>query len=140
ATRYVLDKFSKENDFYRNASLQSFAKRELAPAFSEASGVLVVATILIYGGSLILTGGTAADGLKASEFIAFIAILSQAIRPATAIVVALADIQGGQASGERILEVIDKPVEVAEKPDAIETTPFSDKLEFQQVSFTYGEK
>lgn len=140
ATNYVLQKFSKENDFYRNASLQSFAKREMAPAFSEASGVIVVATILIYGGSLILNNSVNPAGLKASEFIAFIAIFSQAIRPAKAIVVALANIQRGQASGERILEVIDTPIEVAEKVDAVPMEAFKDRLEFVNVCFTYGEK
>jgi subfamily B ATP-binding cassette protein MsbA len=54
ATGFTLKKFSRENDFYRNASLQGFKRREMAPAFSEAAGVLVVAGILLYGGSLIL--------------------------------------------------------------------------------------
>jgi subfamily B ATP-binding cassette protein MsbA len=31
-----------------------FKRREMAPAFSEAAGVIVVAGILLYGGSLIL--------------------------------------------------------------------------------------
>jgi ATP-binding cassette, subfamily B, bacterial MsbA len=34
ATKFIVNRFSRENDFYRKASLQSFAKRELAPAFS----------------------------------------------------------------------------------------------------------
>ena len=47
------------------------------------------------------------SGLQASEFIAFIAIFSQVIRPAKAMVVALANIQRGEASGERIMEILD---------------------------------
>jgi ATP-binding cassette, subfamily B, bacterial MsbA len=141
ATKFVLKRFSTENDFYRKASLQGFAKRELAPAFSEASGVMVVAAILIYGGSLILNShGQNADGLKASEFIAFIAIFSQVIRPAKAMVVALANIQRGQASGERILQVIDTPIEVADKIDAIELKQFNNQIEFNKVDFKYTEK
>ncbi len=141
ATNFVLKRFSTENDFYRKASLQGFAKRELAPAFSEASGVIVVAAILIYGGSLILNShGQNVDGLKASEFIAFIAIFSQVIRPAKAMVVALANIQRGQASGQRILEVIDTPVEVADKIDAIELKQFNHQIEFINVDFKYTEK
>ncbi|HNP54954.1 MAG TPA: ABC transporter transmembrane domain-containing protein, partial [Ferruginibacter sp.] len=34
ATQFVIHRFSKENDQYRNASLMGFKKRELAPAFS----------------------------------------------------------------------------------------------------------
>jgi ATP-binding cassette, subfamily B, bacterial MsbA len=141
ATKFVLKRFSTENDFYRKASLQGFAKRELAPAFSEASGVMVVAAILIYGGSLILNNPAQnADGLKASEFIAFIAIFSQVIRPAKAMVVAMANIQRGQASGQRILEVIDTPIEVADKADAIELKQFNHQIEFTNVDFKYTEK
>jgi ATP-binding cassette, subfamily B, bacterial MsbA len=141
ATKFILKRFSTENDFYRKASLQGFAKRELAPAFSEASGVIVVAAILIYGGSLILnTPGQNAGGLKASEFIAFIAIFSQVIRPAKAMVVAMANIQRGQASGERILQVIDTPIEVADKPHAGELKQFNHQIEFTNVYFKYTEK
>jgi subfamily B ATP-binding cassette protein MsbA len=141
ATKFILKRFSTENDYYRKASLQGFAKRELAPAFSEASGVMVVAAILIYGGSLILQNpAQTAEGLRASEFIAFIAIISQVIRPAKAMVVALANIQRGQASGERILQVIDTPVEVADKPNAIELNHFDQQIEFNHVDFRYTEK
>lgn len=77
ATNFVIKRFAQENDFYRKASLASFHKRELAPSFSEAAGVIVVACILVYGGGLVLSTNS---GLQASAFIAFIAIFSQVIR------------------------------------------------------------
>src|SRR5688572_13787763 len=137
ATAFIIKRFSKENDFYRNASLASFNKREFAPAFSEAAGVIVVACILVYGGGLVLTQS---NGLQASSFIAFIAIFSQVIRPAKAIVVALSTIQIGQAAGERILEILDKPIAINDKPDAVKLTSFEDKIELVDVSFGYSEK
>ena len=138
ATAFTLKKFSKENDFYRNASLQGFKRREMAPAFSEAAGVIVVAGILIYGGSLILNNSTSAAGLQASEFIAFIAIFSQVLRPAKAMVIAGANIQRGRGSGERILELLDKPVEINDKPNAIELKKFQQSVEFRNVDFAYN--
>jgi len=140
ATRFVVNRFSAENDFYRKASLQGFAKRELAPAFSEATGIIVVAAILIYGGNIIINQGQQKDGMNASEFIAFLAIFSQLIRPAKAMVVAMANIQRGQASGERILQVIDTPVEVADKPGAAMLDGFHREISFHNVSFSYTEK
>ncbi|MBS1751724.1 MAG: ABC transporter ATP-binding protein, partial [Bacteroidetes bacterium] len=137
ATRFILKRFSQENDFYRQASLSSFKKKELAPAFSEAAGVMVVACILVYGGGLVLSGN---GNLQASAFIAFIAIFSQVIRPAKAIVVALSNIQQGQAAGERILEILDKPVEIADRPNAIDLKIFNHTIELQNVSFAYNEK
>lgn len=140
ATKFVVNRFSAENDFYRKASLQGFAKRELAPAFSEATGIIVVAAILIYGGSIIINQGQEKDGLNASEFIAFLAIFSQLIRPAKAMVVAMANIQRGQASGERILQVIDTPVEVGDKPGAIDIEQFREEICFKDVSFAYTDR
>lgn len=138
ATKFIVDKFSQENDFYRKASVQGFSRRELAPAFSEASGVFVVACILIFGGSLVLKNQATGTGLQASEFIAFIAIFSQVIRPAKAMVIALANIQRGEAAGHRILEVLDTPVEVDDHPNAVPLQSFEDSIEFKDVSFAYN--
>jgi len=141
ATDFVVKRFRRENDFYRKASLQGFKRRELAPIFSEVSGVIVVACILIYGGSMILrNNGVNSSGLQASEFIAFIAIFSQVIRPAKAIVVALANIQRGEASGRRILEVLDTKVEVADHPNAVPLQSFNYQVEFNNVCFGYSDK
>lgn len=135
ATPFVIKRFSQENDFYRTASLQGFNKRELAPAFSEAAGVFVVACILVFGGSLVLNRNSS---LQASEFIAFVAIFSQVIRPAKAIVVALTNIQQGRAAGERIIEILDKPVEICDKPDAVPLQTFKNQIDFVNVSFSYS--
>lgn len=141
ATDFIVKRFRRENDFYRKASLQGFKRRELAPIFSEVSGVIVVACILIYGGTMILKNhGTDPSGLQASEFIAFIAIFSQVIRPAKAMVVALANIQRGEASGKRILEILDTKIEVADKPNAIVLKSFEKIVEFKNVCFGYSDK
>ena len=139
ATGFTLKKFSRENDFYRKASLQGFRRREMAPAFSEAAGVMVVAGILLYGGSLILKNGQSAAGIQASEFIAFIAIFSQVLRPAKAMVIAGANIQRGRGAGERILEIIDKPIEISDKENAVELREFKQAVEFRNVSFSYND-
>ncbi len=141
ATDFIVKRFRRENDFYRKASLQGFKKRELAPIFSEVSGVIVVACILIYGGSMILkNNGADPSGLQASEFIAFIAIFSQVIRPAKAMVVALANIQRGEASGRRIIEILDTKIEVADHPNAVALRSFNHRVEFKNVCFGYSGK
>lgn len=141
ATDFIIKRFSRENDYYRKASLQGFKRRELAPIFSEVSGVIVVACILIYGGSMILQNKNGnPSGLQASEFIAFIAIFSQVIRPAKAMVVALANIQRGEASGQRILEVLDTKIDVADQAGAVAMTSFDALVEFRDVCFSYSEK
>ena len=140
ATKFVVDRFGRENDVYRKASLQGFYRRELAPAFSEAAGVFVVALILIFGGGLVLQHQADGSGIAASAFIMFIAVFSQVTRPAKAIVVALGNIQRGEASAHRILEVLDKPVEVDDLPGAEPLKSFDESVEFENVTFSYGER
>ena len=137
ATRYILKRFSDENDFYRRMSLRIFNRRELAPAFSEVSGVMVVAGIMIYGGTMILSGN---GELTAEEFIGFITIFSQVLRPVKSMVGALASIQRAQAAGERILAVIDTPIEIQDKENAVELHEFQSEIEFRNVGFQYGER
>jgi ATP-binding cassette, subfamily B, bacterial MsbA len=139
ATPFVLKRFARENDFYRNASLKIFKQRELAPAFSEAAGVMVVAGILLYGGSLILQNRAGEAGIQASQFIAFIAIFSQVLRPAKAMVVAIANVQRGRAAGERILEIIDTRELITNKPDALPLHQFQQQISFNNVQFSYAE-
>ncbi len=55
AAEYVKDKFYQENQHYKRTMRSMAYKRELASPFSEFMGVSVVAGILLYGGSLVLS-------------------------------------------------------------------------------------
>ncbi|MDO1446118.1 ABC transporter ATP-binding protein [Rhodocytophaga aerolata] len=134
AVDYIRNVFHKENLFYRRSILRMANKREFAPPFSEITGILVVSGILLYGGNLILRQDSE---LTASEFILYIGVFSQVLRPAKAISTLLSGIQRGLTSGERVLELIDAKEEVTEKPGALPMKEFSKGITFQQVSFAY---
>jgi subfamily B ATP-binding cassette protein MsbA len=55
-------------------------------------------------------------------------------------VVAFANIQRGQAASERILQVIDTPIEVEDRPDAKELLSFRNQIKFNHIRFGYSEK
>ncbi|SOD89787.1 ABC transporter ATP-binding protein [Spirosoma fluviale] len=135
AEGFILDKFRRENQGYRDAIRSLANRRELASPFSEVVGVAAVASILFYGGSLILSGQS---DLTASEFITYIAIFSQVTRPAKDISNAFSGSQRGLASGERVLELIDTVPTIQDKPDAMVLDGFRDKISVQHVSFAYN--
>lgn len=135
AEGFILDKFRRENEGYRDAIRSLAYRRELASPFSEVVGVAVVASILFYGGSLVLSGQSE---LTASEFIAYIAIFSQVTRPAKDISNAFSGSQRGLASGERVLELIDTPPAIQDKPNAVTLANFSDHISVKNVSFAYN--
>ncbi|GAB3328599.1 ABC transporter ATP-binding protein [Larkinella ripae] len=134
AEAFVTQKFQTENDGYRNAIRSLANRRELASPFSEFMGVLVVAIILLYGGSLVLTKQS---DLSASDFITFILIFSQVTRPAKEISNAFSGSQRGIASGERVLELIDTAPAIQDKPGALALPGFRQTIEVQNVSFAY---
>ncbi|WP_266368603.1 ABC transporter ATP-binding protein [Tellurirhabdus rosea] len=134
AEGFILDKFRRENDGYRRAVRSLANRRELASPFSEFMGVSVVATILLYGGSLVLSGQSE---LSAAQFIAYIAIFSQVTRPAKDISNAFSGSQRGIASGERVLELIDTVPDLEDKPNARQLTSFEKSIDVQNVGFEY---
>ena len=136
AERFVRRKFDLETDQYSDVNVSMARKNELAAPISQFMGVSVVAGILVYGGSLVLSGES---DLSASDFITYIIIFTQVLNPAKEISRAVSSIQRGIASAERIFEVIDTPnlIKAPENPKPL--TAFSDRIEFKNVSFSYGD-
>ena len=75
--------------------------------------------------------------ITASEFIAFIIIFSQIIKPAKAISDAFNTVQRGLASAERVFEYIDKTVIVEDDDGAKKINELKHSIEFKDVSFSY---
>ncbi len=134
AEKFITEKFKNENQSYRNSIFSLAARREMSSPFSEIMGVLVVIGILLYGGALILDGKS---DLTASQFISYIAIFSQVMRPAKDISNAFSAAQRGLASGERILELIDNEPLIKDKANAIVMDTFKNNIEVKNVNFAY---
>lgn len=134
AEKFITEKFRIENQGYRNAIFGLASRREMSSPFSEIMGVFVVIGILLYGGSLIFDGKSE---LTASEFISYIVIFSQVMRPAKDISNAFSSAQRGLASGERILELVDNQTLIEDKSNAIQIMDFDISIEVQNVGFSY---
>ena len=137
AQRYVRGKFDQQNRRYAHLMRSMANKRDLASPLSEFLGVTVVAGILLYGGTLVLTQES---DLSASGFIAYIILFSQVLVPAKAMSAAFSNIQRGLVSGERILKVIDTQPLIRDTPDAKALPGFQHQIEFRNVSFSYGQE
>ncbi|HET9504250.1 MAG TPA: ABC transporter ATP-binding protein [Hymenobacter sp.] len=137
AQKYILGKFRAQNDLYAQTTQSIDNTRDLASPFSEFAGVAVVAGLLYYGGSLVLSGEA---GLSASAFITYIILFSQILTPAKALSGAFSNIQRGLVSGERVLRVIDTEPAIRDRPDATVLPDFKRQIELRDVSFSYGDK
>ena len=94
----------------------------------------MVTGIVLYGGSLIINNESE---LSPSDFIAYIALFSQVMRPAKALTNSFSTIHSGLAAGERVLELIDEKPDIADVPNAMELGEFREKIEIKNLSFSY---
>jgi subfamily B ATP-binding cassette protein MsbA len=132
------EKFQKENVVYSNLNRKMVRRQQLGSPVSEFLGVLMVAIIVWYGGNLIISHEP--DALSTSQFIAYIALFSQVMRPAKALTDSFSAIHSGIAAGERVLDLIDTKPELVDKPNAEVLDHFNNDITFENVSFNYGEK
>ncbi|MCI0919794.1 ABC transporter ATP-binding protein [Sphingobacterium rhinopitheci] len=137
AVSFVKNRFNSESENYSNIMRRMVRRQQMGSPVSELLGVVMVAIILLYGGSLVLSGQ---GDLKASEFIGYIAVFSQVMRPAKALTDAFSNIHNGIAAGERVLNLIDEKPQLVDKPNAAVVTDFNDKIVFHEVGFSYDDK
>lgn len=137
AERFMTGKFDAETDYYADVNVNMARKNELASPISQFMGVFVVAGILVYGGSMVLSGES---DLSASDFITYIIIFTQVLNPAKEISRAVSSIQRGIASAERIFEVVDTTSQIKSPVVAKPLKSFEKSIVFDQVSFAYQDQ
>lgn len=137
ATNFIKNRFDNENKRYSKI-MRSMAKRQQSGSpLSEVMAVVTISFIILYGGYLILNHKS---DLTGAQFIAYIAVFSQLMRPARAISDSFSNIHQGIAAGERVLALIDEKPAIVDAPDAKPVHGFNEGIHFENVNFAYGEK
>ncbi len=133
----VKEKFHAENKFYSNLNRKMARRQQLASPVSQTLGVFVVVFILLYGGSMILSGNS---DLAPGEFVIYLATFSQVMQPIKAITDSFSGIHSGISAGERVLALIDTKPDIIDHTNAKTIENFNTSLVFENVSFNYGDK
>ncbi len=134
AINSINNKFQEYNQNYTKVMIRLYRKRDLASPLSEFLGVLVMVVIMWYGGKLVLGSE---NNISAEVFIFYITVFSQLIQPAKAVTTAYYNIQKGVASVERVKYVLDADEVIEENPDPVSLNLFSERIEYNNVSFLY---
>ncbi|GGZ13845.1 antibiotic ABC transporter ATP-binding protein [Echinicola pacifica] len=134
ATEMIKGKFHDENVRFSYLGKRMAKRQQLSSPVSEFLGVSMVSGIVLYGGSLIINNQSE---LSASDFIAYIALFSQVMRPAKALTNAFSSIHSGLAAGERVLDLIDEKPAITDAKDAQDITEFKDQIDIKNLSFSY---
>lgn len=128
--------FARVNDGYYNIMNRVLRKNDLASPVSEVLGTMVMAIVIWYGGSLVLEKET----FTAEEFIAYVLFFYQIIPPAKNLSRANYKIQRGNASSERVLEILDAHNPIVDTSGSVVLDDFTDAIRFKDVRFSYEEK
>ena len=135
ATDYIRNKFHDINGLFSRISLSMARRQQLASPTSEFLGISAAAVLMVYGGSLVLSGD-----LEASAFVAYLSIFTQITRPLRSFTDSFANINQGIAAGERVLALLDEKRKITNAPDAVRMTGLHDEIEFRDVRFSYDNK
>ncbi len=80
-----------------------------------------------------------AGAITPGDLLVFMAYVQKMYKPMSRISRLLAQLVKAAASGERVIEVLDRKPTVADLPDAIEAPPFHGQVVFDHVNFGYRE-
>ena len=131
-TQTEVDRFDKRAADVRNAGIERAVMG--SQFFVMISLVSVIGTALVYwvGGILVIQ-----DAFTVGTIVAFGTYLTQLYTPLQALTNAPVDFAQSIVSFERVFEIIDLPLEIDEKEDAIDLGEAEGKLVFDNVTFRY---
>jgi len=125
-------RFDELNQAHLNANLEA---ARLSSAMGPVVELLVAgatALIIFYGGMSVLSGA-----LLVGVLVAFALYIQQFFDPIRTLTMEYAQLQRAMASGARVFELLDVPVEVTDKPGAVRVSGLKGEIVFDHVSFSY---
>ncbi|MGW9686659.1 ABC transporter ATP-binding protein [Flagellimonas sp. 2504JD1-5] len=127
-------KFTESTSRFKKIMISVLQRKGLASPFSEFLGVAVVITVLWYGGSLVLGNKST---LSPQEFMGYIGLFYTIINPVKAITTVNYNIKKGNASAERIFDVLDTTNPISDAENATIKTELTSNISIKDVSFKY---
>jgi subfamily B ATP-binding cassette protein MsbA len=129
-------KFQESTLKFYNFSNTLLNRQNLASPTSEFLGIVTIAALLWYGGSMVLIEKTLSGG----AFIGYMALAYQILTPAKEISKASYKVKAGNAAADRVLEILDTESIIEDKPNALTKENFTDSIDINNVSFKYDDK
>ena len=128
-------RFKQEQDRYYNLISKRAKLRLVTSPITETIGAMIGVSLLWIGGVDVLVTGS----MSSEDFIRFILILFSVLGPVRLLSNVSVNLQTGVASAERVLNILDTPLDIIEKPGAKALNDFSKEIKFESVGFNYDE-
>ena len=129
---HEMTKFAAQNENYaaRNVTAQNLQGTywPLMQLISNLGTVL----LLWYGGRMVIAGQISLGGL-----VAFFSLVGYLVWPVTELGYLVNLFAQAVAGGERLLEVLNAPLDIADRPQAVQVTDIRGDVRFERVNFAY---
>jgi ATP-binding cassette subfamily B protein len=141
----VIQSFTRESDQQQafgqvnieNLQANLVAARLFAvfPAGVEMISAVGTCAVLWYGGLQAFLGA-----ITIGTIVAFMSYLTMFFRPLLQLSIFYTNVQSAMAGAERMFELIDAPIDIADKSDAVELKKLRGEISLEDVSFGYDPK
>lgn len=142
----VVKSFTAEEKFrnaFKDTSMRFFKysnivlnRQNLASPMSEFLGILVIGILLVYGGYLVFVD----KQMEAGFFLGYILLAYNILTPAKAISKANYGLKRGNASAERVFEILEQHNPIVSKPSALHRTHFENNIVIDNITFKYEDE
>ncbi|WP_392437269.1 ABC transporter ATP-binding protein [Cruoricaptor ignavus] len=126
-------RFNTTSENWQDYTMRMSRRRMLASPSSEFLGSVTILLITWFAGRQIIEE----HSMQPEAFLVFIGLFFQILEPAKSFSNAISSVQSGMASLERVTEVLDFDIKVAERENALPVENLKDKIEFRNVGFFY---
>ncbi|HEX9840132.1 MAG TPA: ABC transporter ATP-binding protein [Anaerolineales bacterium] len=141
----VVQAFSRQSHNYKNfkeyvnryfleTSIDAAKTASLFTPIVDVLGAIATALVVYIGGTAVL-----GESITAGVLIAFVLYIDRLFDPIRDLSRRFDTLQSTMAGGERILELLNTPVEVRDAEDAHEMPPIKGDVQFEAVSFHYSD-
>ena len=127
-------KVNERNFEHVNAMLNALKVSAVFHPFVEFTSSIGTILVVGLGGYLAYT-----EGLQVEAIVAFLLYLSLFYAPVSSLANLLENMQQSLAGAERVIQILDAPVEIADRPDATDLKDVKGEIAFDHVSFAYDE-
>ena len=121
----------KATETLRSQHRAALYGQSLLPVVDTLTGA-AMAIVVIVGGSLVLD-----SALEVGVMVAFMLYVQRFFDPIRSLTMHYTTMQRAMASGQRIFEVLDVPVDIKDKENAVELKEIDGSIEFRNVTFGY---
>jgi ABC-type multidrug transport system fused ATPase/permease subunit len=127
-------RFDERNRSYRRANARTTLLSAVYFPGVELLGSVGLGVVLLYGGFRVVNGE-----MSVGELVAFVGLLNMFFQPIQQLSQLYSDLQSTLASLEKVFAVLDTESDRADSPDAKDLRNLRGDVEFDRVSFAYGE-